>query len=83
MKLLIIFVHSFSFSRFETIHISSGVLLFLSLCFRQYEDDFEPDDEDLIQQELKRVQQSNNAQFLDSNNKEDDIYDFSSNNLGY
>lgn len=49
----------------------------------QYEDDFEPDDEDLIQQELKRVQQSNNAQFLDSNNKEDDIYDFSSNNLGY
>lgn len=59
------------------------MLLFLSLCFRQYEDDFEPDDEDLIQQELKRVQQSNNAQFLDSNNKEDDIYDFSSNNLGY
>lgn len=58
------------------------MLLFLSLCFRQYEDDFEPDDEDLIQQELKRVQQSNNAQFLDSN-KEDDIYDFSSNNLGY
>lgn len=59
------------------------MLLFLSLCFRQYEDDFEPDDEDLIQQELKRVQQTNNAQFLDSNNKEDDIYDFSSNNLGY
>lgn len=59
------------------------MLLSLSLCFRQYEDDFEPDDEDLIQQELKRVQQSNNAQFLDSNNKEDDIYDFSSNNLGY
>lgn len=59
------------------------MLLFLSLCFRQYEDDFEPDDEDLIQQELKRVQQSNNAQFLDSNNKEDDIYDFSSNNMGY
>lgn len=59
------------------------MLLFLFLCFRQYEDDFEPDDEDLIQQELKRVQQSNNAQFLDSNNKEDDIYDFSSNNLGY
>ena len=51
--------------------------------FRHYEDDFEPDDEDLIQQELNRVQQSNSSpQFLGGESK-DDLYDFSTNNLGY
>ncbi|XP_062584687.1 serine/threonine-protein phosphatase 2A regulatory subunit B'' subunit beta-like isoform X1 [Saccostrea cucullata] len=51
-----------------------------------YEDDFEPDDEELINQELKRVQQTNSAQFLgggDSGARDEDIYDFSTDNLGY
>ncbi|XP_048745430.1 serine/threonine-protein phosphatase 2A regulatory subunit B'' subunit beta-like isoform X2 [Ostrea edulis] len=51
-----------------------------------YEDDFEPDDEELINQELKRVQQSNSAKYLggnDSNGRDNDIYDFSTDNMGY
>ena len=55
----------------------------MAFYFRHYEDDFEPDDEDLIQQELNRVQQSNSSpQFLGGESK-DDLYDFSTNNLGY
>ena len=65
--------------------LPTSKLCFCCDCCSHYEDDFEPDDDDMVEEEIARLadppQRKVTPRLHPATN--DDIYDFSSNSLGF
>ena len=65
--------------------LPTSKLCFCCNCCSHYEDDFEPDDDDMVEEEIARLadppQRKVTPRLHPTTN--DDIYDFSSNSLGF
>ena len=57
--------------------------LFFFSFYRHYEDDFEPDEDEIVNEEKKSSVADRVSQNSRALSEEDDIYDFSTDSLGY